>query len=208
MRYFYICVIFIAVFAAGPSWAVPVCYKAADPNTVTAIGKTTPGAGETCFEAGAVAEFDTAFYVIDHSGPSPRLVRKTAASIGAVKLDRAKAAMKRRLELAAQNYIRKMSVGGDRYPEHLQTSFLNAYRKAEKIMADPAATQAMKDAATAVMAKLAAVDEWVKSVVVYHYSVAARIQAAATMDDLRAVTWDFSAFDKTDPDVKLIDVML
>lgn len=46
--------------------------------------------------------------------------------------------------------------------------------------------------------------EWIKSVLVYYYSIKAAISSS---NDPMAVTWDFSQFDATDPGVQLADLV-
>jgi len=100
----------LALSAIPASATQRVCYDSAAPTVVTAIGKTTPAPGEVCFDSGDIDDHENNHYTIDTTGPSPVVIRKSAAAIATIDATRAatakanRRAKKAEAELAAKGW--------------------------------------------------------------------------------------------------------
>jgi len=112
-------------------------------------------------------------------------------------LELLKEARVRELEWATQLYVCR------RYPWTRQVSFLRLAHDIEKELADPNTTDDRHAVLDARMARLKALEAWLDSVLDYHYQKDAEIRNATTEEEVKAITWDFSQFDATDPQVRI-----
>ena len=58
------------------------------------------------------------------------------------------------------------------------------------------------------VAAILSAQNWIAGVLLYFYTVRAQILSAASVEIQRAVTWDFSTFDASDPNVRLGTVLI
>jgi len=101
----------------------------------------------------------------------------------------------RELEWATQLYVCR------RYPWTRQVSFLRIAHDIEEELADPNITEDRRLVLEARKARLKELE--IDNVLDYHYQKDDEIRNAATVEDVKAITWDFSQFDSTDPQVRI-----
>ena len=106
----------------------------------------------------------------------------------------------RKLEKETREFIFTRPDGGPRYTLEKQTSFLNINLKCNAVLTNPNSTDEQKQTAQTIIDKLKKVDDWIKSIISYHYTINQTIEEA---DDPDTVTWSFETFNDTDPDIRL-----
>ena len=97
--------------------------------------------------------------------------------------------------------------GTVRYTKEKQSSFHGIYIRCERLLRLPETSQALKDACEAKIALIESVYAWIESVLARHYVTLNALKAAETLEELDAVTWDYSDLNATDPDVWLEHVI-
>ena len=112
-------------------------------------------------------------------------------------LERLKEARVRELEWATQLYVCR------RYPWTRQVSFLRIAHDIDEELADPNTTDDRRTVLEARKARLKELEVWLDSVLDYHYQKDAEIRNATTEEEVKAITWDFSQFDATDPQARI-----
>jgi hypothetical protein len=75
-------------------------------------------------------------------------------------------------------------------------------------LANPALTPEERAFCEERVGKLLMVFQWIKVVLDYYYLVDGEIVAAATQEEIAAITWDFSPFEALDPNITLQEVRL
>lgn len=120
-------------------------------------------------------------------------------------LDIAKDDKVKELESATKQFIEYASAD-KRYTQEKQCSFNSIMQICQLKLSDPSTSQEERDACQVRVGKLMQVFSWISSVLDYHYQVNDSIRAAADKTELKSISWDFSAFDATDPDIRLQEV--
>jgi hypothetical protein len=97
--------------------------------------------------------------------------------------------------------------GTVRYTKEKQSSFHGIYIRCERLIRLPETSQAVKDACEVKIALIESVYVWIESVLARHYVYLNALKSAETIEEIDAVTWDYSDLNTTDPDVWLEHVI-
>jgi hypothetical protein len=94
-----------------------------------------------------------------------------------------------------------------RYTREKQSSFHGIYIRCERLSRLSGTSEEVKAACEAKIALIESVYTWIESVLARHYVHLNALKNATTLEELDAVTWDYSDLNTTDPDVWLEHVI-
>ena len=97
--------------------------------------------------------------------------------------------------------------GSVRYTKEKQSSFHALYIRCERLIRLPETSPEVKATCEAKIALIESVYSWIESVLARHYIHLNALKEAETLEELDAVTWDYSDLNATDPDVWLEHVI-
>ena len=113
----------------------------------------------------------------------------------------------RELERYTPTFIAMGTNSQVRYTKEKQATFNALYVRCERLLRLLDTPQAVKDACEAKIALFESVYAWIESVLARHYVQLNALKSATTIEEIEAVTWDYSDLNATDPDVWLEHVI-
>ena len=124
------------------------------------------------------------------------------------KLDLEKRRLIERLEDDTKHFIEYKANGSKRYTTEKQISFTAIVQMCQMKLSDPNITETERQDYETRLQMIQQAFDWIRSVLDYHYQIDAQINAATSLDELNSITWDYSSFETSDPDIRLAQVRL
>lgn len=162
---------------------------------------------EVCAEGSDVSRFKDPDYLIVkdaavHDMQTERWNLETKVFVSISESDKLAALKKMQYAKLSDDYAAYVSSRG--YKLSWQNFGRSIIDKCQDVIDSTTATDEQKTAAAGIISKLRALDKWLTvDLAKYFFTKGSAIHSATTIDEVLAITWDFTQFDADDPKVTM-----